>query len=75
MKPLDELIDLDDPGMPVERACLSQFYQGLRWDSWQQDMRQVSANQCISFYPFLWTEEGNVATSRRIDLPSAFKSR
>jgi len=44
---------------------LSQFYQGLRWDSWQQDMRQVSANQCISFYPFLWTEEGSVATSRR----------
>ncbi|WP_443695449.1 DUF2625 domain-containing protein [Pseudomonas sp.] len=41
------------------------FYEGLRWESWRDDIQRVSGDQCVSFYPFLWTQEGSVAISAR----------
>ncbi|WP_122712769.1 DUF2625 family protein, partial [Pseudomonas viridiflava] len=41
------------------------FYEGLRWESWHDDIQRGSGDHCVSFYPFLWTEEGSVAISAR----------
>lgn len=53
---------------------LAVFYQGLRWDDWQRDVQALSANQCFSFYPFLWTREGSVQHSHRavVDVDELF---
>lgn len=48
---------------------LAQFYDTLCWPTWQTDLAQVSGDQCFSFYPFLWTKEGSVTTSRREPAP------
>ncbi|MDB5147505.1 MAG: hypothetical protein JWQ57_1525 [Mucilaginibacter sp.] len=37
---------------------MNQFYDQLRWKSWQGDLKKLSPDQVFSFYPFLWTEEG-----------------
>lgn len=37
---------------------INQFYQGLRWKGWQDDIKKLSPDQVFSFYPFLWTAEG-----------------
>jgi hypothetical protein len=44
---------------------LAQFYEGLRWQGWQGDIAHINADQCLSFYPFLWTSEGSVQDSTR----------
>ncbi|WP_047305120.1 DUF2625 family protein [Pseudomonas fluorescens] len=44
---------------------LAVFYQDLRWEDWHLDVQALSADQCFSFYPFLWTQEGSVQHSHR----------
>jgi hypothetical protein len=44
---------------------LVEFYAGLRWKNWRDDIRHISGDTCFAFYPFLWTEEGSVETSYR----------
>jgi hypothetical protein len=42
-------------------ACtgdMNGFYQQLRWKGWQQVIAQINTDEGISFYPFIWTEEG-----------------
>lgn len=53
---------------------LAVFYQDLRWDGWQAEVQALSADQCFSFYPFLWTREGSVQHSHRamIDVGECF---
>jgi len=31
---------------------LSNFYDGLRWNTWQIDIANLSGDQCMTFYPF-----------------------
>ena len=44
---------------------LAQFYKDLRWPEWQQAVADLSGDQCFSFYPFLWTQEGSLTESHR----------
>lgn len=45
---------------------LNQFYNGLMWDGWLRDAKNITDDQAVSFYPFLWTKEGkNVNTVSR----------
>lgn len=44
---------------------LSAFYEDLRWPTWREDLQAASADQCFSFFPFLWTREGSVQGSSR----------
>ncbi|WP_323842382.1 MULTISPECIES: DUF2625 domain-containing protein [unclassified Moraxella] len=37
---------------------LEQFYQGFRWQNWQDEAKQLDGNQVFSFFPFLSTQEG-----------------
>lgn len=48
---------------------LARFYESLRWPTWRDDVQHLSGNQCFSFYPFLWTKEGSLATSHRALAP------
>lgn len=37
---------------------LDEFYKGLRWNNWKEDVSKLNGNEGYSFYPFLWTKEG-----------------
>jgi len=37
---------------------LSKFYNNLRWQNWQNDIKTLTGDQVFSFYPFLWSKEG-----------------
>lgn len=50
---------------------LAEFYADLRWRTWRDDVIPLSGDRCFSFYPFLWTSEGSIATSDRRDVPVA----
>lgn len=42
---------------------LAQFYADLRWPEWQAEVAALPGDQCMSFFPFLWSREGAPATS------------
>ncbi|MDR2222332.1 MAG: DUF2625 domain-containing protein [Flavobacteriaceae bacterium] len=37
---------------------LNQFYEGFKWNTWQEDLAILPLDHVFSFYPFLWTKEG-----------------
>ena len=49
---------------------ISMFYEGLRWPTWRSDIRELSNDQCYSYYPFLWTKEGSIEDSNRAIIPA-----
>ncbi|UYB52741.1 DUF2625 domain-containing protein [Xanthomonas sp. AM6] len=53
---------------------LDVFYEGLRWHGWETDVKQAGGDRCFSFFPFLSTEEGSVASSSRklVDVAEQF---
>ena len=48
---------------------LSQFYEGLRWENWKMDLKELQPNKCFGFYPFLRSKEGDVETAHREAVP------
>lgn len=46
-------------------AKLHDFYSNMRWLGWESDVERLSSDDCFSFYPFLWTKEGSIQSSRR----------
>lgn len=49
---------------------LDEFYPGLRWDGWQQDVMDLRPDYAYSFFPFLWTEEAtDINTIERNAIP------
>ena len=57
------------------RLCLSErindFYEDLRWPSWEADVASLPGDRCFSFYPSLWTTEGSVISSHRTTIPAS----
>ncbi len=39
---------------------LEQFYEGLKWDNWNAEVKNLNGKSGIGFYPFLCTEYDNV---------------
>jgi hypothetical protein len=37
---------------------MEEFYSGLRWNGWQEDMKNLPPDYAYNFSPFLWTKEG-----------------
>ncbi|RPD50209.1 DUF2625 domain-containing protein [Hymenobacter sediminis] len=37
---------------------LKKFYEGLRWATWEQDVKLLDGTQGFSCYPYLFTKEG-----------------
>ena len=56
-------------------AELMDFYGDLLWDSFDEDVRKLNANQAFNFYPPLWTKEGkeNKASKRIISLQETWQ--
>jgi len=44
---------------------LSNFYDGLRWETWRSDIAKMSGDRCFMFSPWLWMKEGSVKDSHR----------
>lgn len=44
---------------------LDSFYEDVRWDGWEKDIKLISTDKGIVFYPPLWSEEGTILTSMR----------
>jgi len=44
---------------------LNVFYESLRWPGWEVSAQQLAGDQCFTFYPFLWSEQGSVESSSR----------
>ena len=42
---------------------LHTFYGEDRFTDWEERAPSISPDQCFSFYPFLWTEQGSVKSS------------
>ena len=50
---------------------LSNFYAGLRWTNWQQDITSLATHQVFNFYPYLWTTAGKeVNKNKRKKIPA-----
>lgn len=37
---------------------LDAFYGPLRFDGWQEEVAKLQPDQCLNFYPYLWSQEG-----------------
>ena len=44
------------------------FYEPYYWEGWQEEVPKLNGNQVFSFFPFLWTKEGQQieAVSRKV---------
>ena len=44
------------------------FYEPFYWNGWQEEVFKLNGNQVFSFFPFLWTKEGQQieAVSRKV---------
>ncbi len=50
---------------------MTDFYDDLRWTSWQSESKKLARDRCFFFYPFLWTTEGSITKSTRKDVPAS----
>lgn len=50
---------------------LQKFYEPLRWDGWQSEVAQLTGDQSINFFPFLFAEGRPLAERSRRPLPVA----
>ena len=39
-------------------GAISKFYESYRWKNWQKEVSTLNGDSAISFYPFLWSKEG-----------------
>jgi hypothetical protein len=50
---------------------LREFYDSLRWDGWVAEVKQLSGDQALSIFPFLFTEGPPIKERSRRPVPSA----
>ena len=49
---------------------IKNFYTGLRWSTWQNDITTIKGDEVFNFYPPLWSKEGkDVEKSSRKPVP------
>lgn len=54
---------------------MDEYYEGLRWKNWKDDVEKISGDYAYSFFPFLWTAEGkdiNNTTKALIPVEEAY---
>lgn len=44
---------------------IEKFYQGSRWNSWKSDIKNITADEVVYFFPPLWSKEGSLEKSER----------
>ncbi|WP_027625641.1 DUF2625 family protein [Clostridium lundense] len=45
------------------------YYKDYRWNTWKDDMKRISNDNGISFYPFLWAEADSLESRYREEIP------
>ncbi len=50
---------------------LNEFYDLLRWDGWVSEVKQLSGDQVINIYPFLWAKGPPIKERHRGAVPIA----
>lgn len=45
------------------------YYKDYRWDTWKNDIKRISNDSGISFYPFLWAEADSLESRYREEIP------
>lgn len=50
---------------------LQEFYNSLRWDDWVLEVRELSGDQAINIYPFLWAKGPPIKERHRRPVPLA----
>ncbi|UXI65876.1 DUF2625 domain-containing protein [Tahibacter amnicola] len=50
---------------------LGAFYDWIRWQGWEDDVRTLQGDRSFSFYPFLFTAEGEGGRGSRSDVDVA----
>jgi hypothetical protein len=54
----------------VLEGDISLFYESFRWKGWEKDTINLKGNEAFSFYPFLWTKQGeNITKVNRKNIP------
>jgi hypothetical protein len=48
---------------------LAEFYEPLRWQGWQAEVRQLTGDQALSFSPFLFTQGPPLEERSRRPIP------
>ncbi len=48
---------------------LDKFYESLRWNKWQEEIKNMEADRAMNFYPFLWTKYDDLEKLSRKDVP------
>lgn len=52
-------------------ADLDQFYKGMRWNGWEEDVARLSGDKVFHFSPPLWSKEkGDINRSARNGVPA-----
>ena len=47
---------------------LEDFYKGLQWKNWKEDVKKMGADRAMNFYPFLWTKYDDLEKLSRRDV-------
>ncbi len=50
---------------------LREFYDSLRWDDWQAEVKQLTGDETLNIYPFLWAEGPSIQERHRRAVPVA----
>ncbi len=53
-------------------ACtgrVDRYYEDIRWPNWETDVAKIHGDRCYSFYPPLFTKEGQGGSGRRFEIP------
>ncbi len=45
------------------------FYMDYRWENWKEDVLNLSSNEGVAFYPFLWANAKNLESRKRSIVP------
>jgi len=50
---------------------LDEFYSDFRWQGWEAEVKELTGDQVISVYPFLWAEGPSIANRDRKPVDSS----
>ncbi len=45
------------------------FYMDYRWENWKEDVLNLSSNEGVAFYPFLWANAKELESRKRSKVP------
>lgn len=53
----------------ISHGNIDEFYSTMRWSTWKEDCKNVSFNESILIYPFLWSNEIQLEKADRKIVP------